>query len=78
MAAETMTEGLRRQVRERSLFCPTCGQPTSPDGVRGLAGQIGVPHTVLWRFLKGSDATGRTLDKIAAWLSPTTETTDHE
>lgn len=65
---ESLTEGLRRQVREKGVECPTCHQPTVDGGIRGLASSMGVPHSVLWRFLQGKDATGRTLDKIAAWL----------
>lgn len=65
----TLTERLRRDVRAAGLICPTCGQPTADRGIRGLADAIGIPHSVLWRFIQGKDATGRTLDKIDAWLA---------
>jgi hypothetical protein len=65
-ADESLTDGIRRRVRERIGACPTCGAATS--GTRPVATAIGVPNTVLWRFLKGGDMTGRNLDKLAAWL----------
>ncbi len=65
----SLTDSLRKRVAERTGLCPTCGQPTNEGDVRALAADIGIPHTVLWRFLKGHDATGRTLDTIDAWLS---------
>lgn len=71
-ARETLTETLRRRVREAAgvTTCPTCGQPTPIEGgVRSLAASIGIPHAVLWRFLGGKDMTGRNLDIIEAWLS---------
>lgn len=36
--------------------------------MRSLADAVGLPHTVVWRFLKGGDMTGRNLDKVAAYL----------
>jgi hypothetical protein len=64
---ESLTESLRRRLRDHNPACPTCGQPTG-SSLRALGEQVGVPFTVLARFLKGGDATGRTLDKIAAYL----------
>lgn len=64
---ETMTESLRRRLRER-IECPTCLQPMPGDSMRSLADSLGLPHTVVWRFLRGGDMTGRNLDKVAAYL----------
>jgi hypothetical protein len=68
---ETMTAWLRRRLAARSGVCPTCHQPTKEGGVRALAAEIGLPPTVVWRFLKGNDMTGRNLDKVVAWLDLT-------
>lgn len=64
---ESMTESLRRRLRER-IECPTCFRPMPGDSVRSLADAVGLPHTVLWRFLQGKDMTGRNLDKVAVYL----------
>ena len=65
--AETLTEGMRRRLLE-FCECPTCHRPINDGGLRALADQIGIVHTVLWRFMRGGDMTGRNLDKVAAFL----------
>ena len=65
---ETFTAGLRRRLEADTWRCPTCHHPTSENGVRGLAERVGVPHTVLWRFLRGGDMTGRNIDLVVAFL----------
>lgn len=67
MPPETFTESVRRRLREAHPVCPTCGQATG-QSLRALSGVTGVSFTVLGRFLKGGDMTGRNLDKIVAWL----------
>jgi hypothetical protein len=66
--AETLTESIRRRVREKSGECPTCHQPTAEGGVRQVAQDIGLSHTTLWRFMRGHQATSDVLDKIVTWL----------
>jgi hypothetical protein len=66
-SSETLTGSLRRRLRETNPACPTCGQPTG-QSLRALGEATGVPFTVLGRFLKGADMTGRNLDKIDAFL----------
>lgn len=65
--SETLTESLRRRLNER-VACPTCHQPLPGKNVRDMAAEIGLPHTVLWRFLRGGDMQGRNLDIIAGYL----------
>lgn len=64
--AETLTESIRRRLRER-IACPECGNTTV--ALRPLGRMIDVPFTSLHRFLNGRSATSQTLDKIAAWLT---------
>ena len=65
---ETLTASLRRRLRESQPTCPTCGQPTGTS-LRALGESVGVPFTVLARFLKGGDMMGRNLDLVAAYLA---------
>jgi hypothetical protein len=65
---ETFTDSLRRRLREHALICPTCGQSTEAGGIRALAKRSGVTHTTLWRFMRGSDVTGTTIDAIVKFL----------
>lgn len=67
--AETLQESLRRRLIAARGLCPTCGQPAPGDSLRALGTATGVPFTVLARFLKGGEATGRTLDAIDRYLS---------
>lgn len=68
MGYRTLSERIRDEVRDLSAPCPTCGQPRNKRGLRHLAAEIGIPHTVLWRFMKGGAATTDTLDRIDTWL----------
>lgn len=67
MTTETLTESIRRRLRETTATCPACGQSTG-QSLRALGEATGVPFTGLSRFLKGGDMTGRNLDKIDVWL----------
>ena len=70
---ESLTASLRRRLSESRGICPTCGQPRSGESLRALGAATGIPFTVLARFLRGGEATGRTLDAIDAYLSLTEE-----
>lgn len=63
----TFTDDLRERTRRRLGICPTCGQPTSPH-YKETADSIGMSTSILWRFLRGHDLTGRNIDKIVTWL----------
>jgi hypothetical protein len=68
MSTETLTENLRRRLRER-IECPTCYQPMPGDTQAKLAAEVGLAPSILSRFLNGKDMTGRNLDKVAAYLA---------
>ena len=68
MTDESLTTSIRRRVLAVAA-CPHCHQAMPGQSHREIAEAMGIPHTVLWRFLRGSDITGRNLDKVHAWLS---------
>lgn len=67
MSAEYLTASIRRLVLG-IIACPHCHQAMPGQSLREIAEAMGVPNTVLWRFLRGADITGRNLDKVHAWL----------
>jgi len=71
---ETLTDSIRRRLREHAGTCPTCGQPNGMS-LRKLGDATGVPFTVLARFLKGGDMMGRNLDLVDHWLSQPADNT---
>lgn len=62
----TLQDQLRAVVRAAMKQCPTCGRRL-PGGLRRVGKVIGLGAATLSRWLRGTDMTGRNLDKVFAY-----------
>lgn len=59
-------ERLRTRLRTAVGTCPCCKRPRGLT--KPLAAEVGVNHSTLWRFLKGSTPTPPLVEKLEKWL----------